>query len=82
MPKDCPLCAAKKITQWKYEDWLVWVAKCRNHPDKWIIVYRNHVKNPSKVHFEHMYKVAKDLFPHSRFRGPRSIRDHFHIHEI
>jgi len=78
----CPLCARQRITEWKYQDNVVWVAKCKSHPDKWLIVLNSHVKQPSEWELKYLKEIAEMLFPGKKFRGPHSIPDHFHLHEV
>jgi len=79
---ECPLCKREKLTKWYYEDEIVWVADCKSHPDKKLIVLKRHTSTPTKQELEHMKKIASELFPNKEWRGPRSIPEHFHLHEI
>jgi len=76
-PENCPLCKMKKLTKWK-----LCITKCSTHPDKWMLVWGEHTSNPSKEEKELMLKILKILFPDKKFRGPRSIPEHWHYHEI
>jgi len=79
--ENCERCKGEKVTEWKYEDDVCWVARCKSHPDKWMIVLRRHTAFPTQEEMIHLKEVALKLFPDKRFRGPRSVRDHFHWHE-
>ena len=81
MSEGCPLCKAERLTRWYHEDGVCWVADCSSHPDKKIIVLRHHSKNPTPLEEKHMKKLAERLFPDKRWRGPKSILDHYHLHE-
>jgi len=78
----CPLCEAKKLTRWLYEDDMCWVAYCSSHPDKVLIVLRRHARMPTPEEAEHIQQIAEKLFPGKQWRYPHSILDHFHLHEI
>jgi hypothetical protein len=77
----CQLCIREKLTEWKYEDGTVLVARCASHPDKWLIILKRHTPLPTPDEAEHMRQVADKLFPGKQWRYPQSIRDHFHLHE-
>lgn len=79
--KDCELCRAEKLTEWKYEDDVVFVCRCVSHPDKWLIVLKRHTSQPTQEEMEYMRKIAERFFPSKQFRGPKSIPEHFHLHE-
>jgi len=79
---ECPLCQAEKLTEWKHEDDIVWVARCKSHPDKWMIVLKAHKEKPSFDEVLHVMNIQRKLFPTKEFRGPQSILDHYHLHEI
>jgi len=78
----CPLCKAEKLTEWLYEDDVCWVAYCINHPSKLIVVLKKHSAQPNHEEAEHIAAVMKKLFPNKRWRGPRSVVEHFHFHEV
>jgi hypothetical protein len=79
----CPLCEAKKITEWKHEDNVCWIARCSSHRDKWIIVLKRHAPFPTPEEHEHMMQLAEKLFPAgTQWRGPNSIKDHWHFHSV
>lgn len=78
----CPLCEAKKETEWFYEDDMVWCAYCKSHPDKVLIVLKRHTSLPMPQEEAHMSVVAHNRFRGKKFRGPRSIKDHYHMHEV
>jgi len=79
---ECPLCRAEKLTKWLYEDKLCWAAYCKTHPDKIIIVLKHHTRYPMPQEKAHLEMIAKTKFPNKKFRGPQSIKDHFHLHEV
>ncbi|MBW2561912.1 MAG: hypothetical protein JRE40_13800 [Deltaproteobacteria bacterium] len=80
---DCPLCKAERLTEWKYSDDVCWVARCKTHGDKWMVVLRRHAREPTPEEMEHVKRVMDSVLPGRRWRyGGRSIRDHFHAHEI
>jgi len=78
----CPLCRKEEWTEWKYYDQLVWVARCATHREKWLIVLNRHTAQPEEYELKHMREVAEMLFPGKKWRYPRSILDHFHLHEV
>lgn len=77
----CPLCSKEHLTEWLHEDDTCWCCYCVSHPDKVIIVLKRHDQIPTEEELEHMYGIAKKLFPKKSWRGPNSILDHFHLHE-
>lgn len=66
-----------KLTEWK----LV-ICKCLKHKDKWMLVWGEHTSNPSKEEKEIMLKILKLFFPKKKWRGPKSIPEHWHFHEV
>jgi hypothetical protein len=78
----CPLCERKKVTEWKHEDSVCWVARCATHQDKWVIVLKRHASLPTSDEHEHVMQLVEKLFPGKLFRGPASIKEHWHIHEV
>lgn len=72
----------RKITEWRYSDDRVVVCRCSTHRDKWMIVLRRHTSIPTHEEEEYMRKIMDDLFPGMRLRGPASILDHYHLHEV
>lgn len=78
----CPLCEAKRLTERYYEDNNVWVADCSSHPDKKLIVWKEHKGILKPDELAYIYAVARIHFPDKKWRGPRSILDHFHLHEV
>ncbi len=73
----CPLCEMEKLSEWK-----IVVCKCINHPSKWMIVWGKHEADPPEEMKEKMKCVMEVLFPGIQLRGPRSIPQHFHWHEV
>jgi len=82
MNSECPLCKAEKITKWLCEDEVCWVAYCKSHPDKVIIVLKRHTPQPTPEEAEHIQQVAEKFFPNKKWRYPKSLPQHFHLHEI
>ena len=74
---NCPLCKMKVVTPYK-----IIVTKCLTHPDKWMLVWGEHVRHPSKEDKEMMLKILKLLFPDKKWREPRCIPEHWHWHEV
>lgn len=67
----------------KKTPWRIAVFRCETHPDKWVIVNPDlHVANPPEEEKEKMRKVIETLFPGIKLRGPASLKDHFHYHEV
>jgi len=82
MIPSCPLCREEKLTEWLYEDEICWVAYCKTHPNKILIVLKRHTAYPTQKELTHLKKITLKLFPEKHFREPKSIRDHFHLHEL
>lgn len=78
----CSLCRAEHITGWEYEDEICWVARCSTHLDKFLCVLKRHTSTPTEKEREHMVEVMERLFPHIQLRGPASIPEHYHLHEV
>lgn len=82
---ECPLCRLvlyrEIIAPLHYEDAVCMVVNCYSHPNRVLIVLKRHTPTPSKEEEASMEEVAKKLFPSKRFRGPKSILDHWHLHE-
>jgi len=80
----CPLC---RVADWVYQDDVCWIAYCKSHPDKLIVVLKRHSRFPSPREMEHIIGLVKRLYPHKRWKfsndlsKPAKIRDHFHMHE-
>jgi len=77
----CPLCRAERLTKWYHEDDVCWIADCLSHPDKKLVVLKRHARVPTVNESEHIMELVSRLFPRKRWRYPRSILDHFHLHE-
>jgi len=76
----CELCKAEKLTEWKHEDEVCYVCRCKSHPQQWIIVLKRHARLPSPEEAEHVQQLASKLFPQKAWRYPMSILDHWHLH--
>lgn len=83
---ECPLCrlarGLDRITETLYEDNTVISCYCKSHPSKILIVLKRHTPQPTPEEAEHMQQIAHKLFPNKQWRGPKSILDHFHLHEL
>jgi len=79
---DCELCRAEHLTEWKHEDNICWVARCKTHPNQWLIVLKRHTAYPTQEELSHLKKIALKLFPEIHFREGASIRDHYHLHSL
>jgi len=77
----CELCEGKIITKLYYQDDKVIVVDCSTHL-KPMIVLRRHTAYPTQEEMRYLKEIAVRLFPEMSFRGPASIRDHFHWHAI
>jgi len=79
----CPLCRAEKITEWLYEDDRIYICRCKSHPSKWMVVLKKHTSRPSNEELSYMFRKAKEeIGAGVKLRGPNSILDHFHLHEV
>jgi len=78
----CPLCLAEKKTKRYYQDDVCWIAGCSSHPSKKLCVLRRHAPQATSEEELHMRQVMENLFPGIRLRGPASILDHWHLHEV
>ena len=47
-----------------------------------MVVLNRHTDVPTEEELEHMRTEAKKLFPFAKWRGPGSIPEHYHLHEI
>jgi len=81
-PMTCPLCERKKITEWAYEDNIIWVARCATHRDQWMWVLKRHTALPIEEEVEYARQKCRELFGDVRFRGPATIKDHYHEHIV
>jgi len=77
----CELCERERITRWFSEDEVCWIAYCRHHPHQLIIVLKEHAPLPTPVEYQHIWELSKRFRPNSGWRLPKSILDHFHLHE-
>jgi len=79
----CELCRLEKLTEWKYEDDILVICKCKTHPNKWMAVLRRHTKEPNLTE---KYCIVGMINLHFnddvKWRGPNSIKDHYHLHEV
>lgn len=73
----CPLCRMAKLTEWKFV-----ICKCSKHPDKWMLVWGKHDANPTINEKQLMLRVLRVVFPNKKWRGPGSIPEHWHYHEV
>jgi len=79
----CPLCERKKITDWAYEDDIIWIARCATHRNQWMWVLKKHISQPTPEMLEYGRSVCRRLFGENiHFRGPQTIRNHYHEHII
>lgn len=76
-PANCPLCKMKKMIEWKF-----CVTKCTTHPDKWMLVWGKHDREPTVNEKQLMLRVLLVIWPHKKWRGPGSIPEHWHYHEV
>lgn len=81
MIKSCPLCRSELLTKRYYEDDRIWIADCLSHPDKKIVVLKQHIPIPTKEDIRYMLRKSKEVLGEVCWRGPHSIKDHFHLHE-
>ena len=81
MEKDCPLCKREHKTEWKYEDKIIWIARCETD-GQWMVVLKRHTMKANNFELGHMEMMAKEMFgPNIKFRKkPRQILDHLHWH--
>ena len=77
----CPLCEAKELTFRYYTDNIVWVADCLRHPNLKIIVLKRHTMMPTPQEKHYMQKIIRKLLFASNWRGPKSMPEHYHLHE-
>lgn len=78
----CKLCQAERLTSRLYEDERVWIARCKSHPDKWLVVLKRHGGKPTEEERAYMLETAGKLLTRRYWREPRTILDHFHLHEV
>lgn len=77
---DCPLCRHELKTKHYHEDELCWVADCATHGVP-MCVLKRHTPEPTPEEERHMRGVLGRLFPGVGFRGPASIKNHYHLHK-
>lgn len=82
LPLNCDLCKAEDLTERVHDDPVCWAAPCFTHREKLIVVLKRHTTEPTREELNHIRAVARDLRPRSGWRGPVSIPEHFHLHEI
>ncbi len=77
----CPLCEAEELTEWYYEDDLIYVCDCLSCGVPMAVI-RRHDEEPTEEERRRIEEVVEDLFGKDAvFRGEmRSIPDHFHDH--
>ena len=82
----CPLCRLYEdreiITKLHYEDEFCIIVHCKTHSDKKMCVLKRHIKYPTEEEKKHMKGIMRSLFPGMELRGPKSILDHYHLHEV
>ena len=76
----CPLCTLEERTKWHYQDSLVVVLDCATHgTPMWVL--RKHTAKPYFHEIEYGREVCRKVFGNGvSFRGPTSIKDHYHEH--
>lgn len=79
--KNCPLCKIKKSEELLYDDDLIYVCHCINHPDKVIVVIKRHSDQPTKNEILAFAEVKSKLFRDGTFRGPKNNKGHWYWHE-
>ena len=77
----CPLCAKEHLTAWLHEDEICWACYCASHQDKVVIVLNRHDPVPTIEEINHMESIARKLLPNATWRGPKSLPEHFHLHQ-
>jgi len=76
----CKLYMGREIrTRLHHEDRLCIAVDCERCGVP-MIVLKRHTSAPSDYELRHLQSIASSIFPQWRFRGPRSIPDHFHLH--
>jgi len=80
--KDCPLCRHERITHHYFEDERIWIANCAAHrTPMWVL--KRHVSQPTPEELEYGRLKCMELFGKNIcFRGPQTIRNHYHEHII
>jgi len=79
---ECSLCKHERITHHYFEDERVWIANCAVHgTPMWVL--KRHVSQPAPEEVEYGRQKCRELFGENiRFRGPQTIRDHYHEHIV
>jgi len=83
---ECPLCRlyerGEVLTKLYFEDDVCVVVDCASHPTKKLCVLKRHSSEPTPEEKQHMRLTMQRLFPNIQLRMPRSILDHWHLHEV
>lgn len=83
--KKCPLCEAKRKTEWLYSDELFWIARCDVHVNQWMVVIREHKDSINEFEMRLIRNVLDHLLGEKTwsFRGSvGTIKNHWHDHII
>jgi hypothetical protein len=84
MATECELCRLYEkreiVTRLYFEDPTCIVVDCKTHRVP-MCVLKRHTASPTREELDHLNRVARVLFPARRFRGPASIRQHYHLHQ-
>lgn len=79
----CPLCEAKHLTEWLYQDSICFICRCSTHRDQWMAVLKRHAPTPTKEEARHIDAVVNQLLPGKRYRGYMTdYPQHWHQHII
>lgn len=81
----CELCDLYErrqiVTKLYHEDNTCIVVNCKTHNVP-MCVLKRHAEKPTYGELDHMQQVMRGLFPDIKLRGPQSIKDHYHLHEV
>jgi len=76
---NCTLCTKEPLKPQPYSDGVCWATHCVIH-DVPMIVLNRHTESPTGLELHHMKAIAEEVFPGYRWRNPRSMPEHFHLH--
>lgn len=78
----CSFCRKDRLQPQTYADSVCWATCCNSHPEKLMIVLNRHSAHPTPEELSHMEAVAENLLPGQSWRGPASMPQHFHLHQV
>ena len=75
----CSMCSKEPLKPQPHSDSICWATYCFAHNVPMVVLNR-HTGSPTAGEWHHLEAVGRRVFPETRWREPRSMPEHFHLH--